>query len=195
MSESDPSQVHIKRLAEHANPGHPVDAKDICRHAEAFHTGIVVLTHQANPEILSAVAYPSMVLSAFSAELWFKCIIFIEKNDLVRGHLLFELFKELSPSSQSRLTELWTEWVSENPVIKRVVDINEKELEPIALDFEKSLESGSDAFRELRYVYENKPRPPYVLFGLPLILRRLVSAGKRRRGTVAAVHARGSCGG
>lgn len=53
------------------------------------------------------IAPPTMVLSAFAAELFLKCLLVLEGGTILSTHRLDVLFKRVSHKRQRKIQELW----------------------------------------------------------------------------------------
>jgi hypothetical protein len=95
---------------------------------------------------------PSNVMSAFSSELFLKCLMVMAGKDPreTRTHDLDELFKEIG--EQSRVLRLWdASW--QEFVVRQFSE--RKDFVPLnAPDLYARLEGGGDAFDLFRYLYE-----------------------------------------
>src|SRR5271154_6582595 len=86
------------------------DPREVYNHANRF-----LGTDQAirkifggNMEWSTTIAPPTMVLSAFAAELYLKCILIIETGEAPANiHLLHVLYRRLGHKSKRRIEELW----------------------------------------------------------------------------------------
>lgn len=82
-----------------------IDPLQIFMHALGFHVAenaLGSLTLAPNTQLGAQVVQPTMVLSAFTTELFLKCLICLETNLTPQGHHLFELFEQLSPQRRTR---------------------------------------------------------------------------------------------
>jgi HEPN domain-containing protein len=57
---------------------------------------------------------PAMVLSAFAAELFLKCLLILEDQTPPDSHHLGTLFKRLHNKRKSRIEELWNKTVADS---------------------------------------------------------------------------------
>ena len=92
-------------LTEMANV--PIDPLKIFIHAFRFLKSEEHLRRTEDPQMMAFVGLPSIVLSAFASELFFKCIHVLETGSAPMGHNLFTLFKGLKSSTQKRITKRW----------------------------------------------------------------------------------------
>jgi hypothetical protein len=113
------------------------------------------------------VAPPAMVLSAFAAELFLKCLLLLEGTNPPPTHRLDVLFKLFSHKRQRRIQELW-----------------EADGRPRLTGFCKSLNLPSDlsnalakcgsAFEKLRYYYEDPNKVVYYIGDFAWIMMRVI---------------------
>jgi hypothetical protein len=78
----------------------PIDPKSVFDLACKFAAAEQHLRHTSNPNA-AYMASPSMVLSAFTIELFFKCLLLLEGKEIARTHSLDVLYQELSRSQRS----------------------------------------------------------------------------------------------
>jgi hypothetical protein len=95
---------------------------------------------------------PEATIIAFTVELFLKCI-YIEQKDEDPGkhkHNLYQLYLELDAKTRQRIQELWD--IQMRPVM---VEMNERNGQPVVpTDILGCLKTSKDAFRTLRYIYE-----------------------------------------
>ena len=87
-----------------------IDPLQIFMHALGFHIAedmLGRLTATSNIQLVAQVVEPTMVLSAFTTELFLKCLVCLETTRTPQGHHLFELFEQLGPETQRKITHLW----------------------------------------------------------------------------------------
>lgn len=95
------------------------DPFKIFMNAERFRIADRLLRADTYRQYLATVASPAIVLCAFSAELYSKCIISLETNSPApRSHDLEGLYRKLSPKSRQRLESLWDEFASSPTAIR-----------------------------------------------------------------------------
>lgn len=114
-----------------------------------------------------------MVLGALTIELFFKCLICMQKGDVPHTHHLRELFDMLAPETQSRILREW------EPVAQQRAkhwDATEKVIGmKIARDLPSALVMASKAFEQIRYSYEGiRDDVHYYLDDLPRLLGRVI---------------------
>jgi hypothetical protein len=147
-----------------------IDPVTIWAHADCFYQALHTLHNSTrDPQIAIMLAQPSMVMGAFTIELFFKCLICLETGEVPHCHDLRELYDKLSLSTQSRIMEGWdkiaahraSEW-----------DNFEKDAGlTIARDLPSALTAGSKAFEQIRYGYEQfDGELQYYLQDLPNLL-------------------------
>lgn len=76
-----------------------------------------LLTLNPNVQLASQVVQASMVLSALTTEVFFKCFVCIDTTLTPQGHYLFELFEQLKlkPETQSKIIHLWDTQIIRSP--------------------------------------------------------------------------------
>jgi hypothetical protein len=101
----------------------------------------------------SIIAPPSMVLSAFAIELYFKCLRRLEGSSIPQTHNLKALFRDLSPQTKNQIQQLWDAYApSQEPLWQTIEKTTGK---TIPRDFSELLAISSKAFNELRYLHED----------------------------------------
>jgi hypothetical protein len=120
-----------------------------------------------DPQFIQFVPNPSMVISAFSIELFLKCILIIEKQPAPLIHNLASLYKRISHKRKRRIDLLW-----EQHARPRLSHFATSENMPT--DLGNALARCSTAFERLRYAYEDYANVVYYLGDLPPILRNIV---------------------
>jgi len=146
-------------------------AQDVYKHADAFYFTIDHL-HRSVDRAKYSIMVPIVVLSAFASELLLKCLLHVERGETPRVHLLYDLFLELTPETQSRLEGLWDEIAVQRKAMLDQIDAQLQRKLP--RDLRSNLQMGSDAFRLVRYVYEGGQDFEYVLSDLPIILKKRI---------------------
>ncbi len=76
-------------------------------HADDFYRTLHYLTGNDDPEHMSAVAFPTMVLAAFASELFLKCIICMEGRPVPKWHDLKSLYDLTSKPARQRMEHHW----------------------------------------------------------------------------------------
>lgn len=88
---------------------------------------------------------------AFALELYFKCLYFIDNGALLRGHKLKdELFDNLSLERQQTIENYFNDLKKSDHSFQEAIT-EQKELD---ISFNEALTSSSNAFVNLRYVFE-----------------------------------------
>ena len=130
----------------------------IFQHATHFHESDHRLRNsvpQDGPDQWPLVAHPSMVLSVFASELYLKSLLCLETGKVPRTHNLKALFRDLSPAARRRIEELWDAYAVHPDRQKTWAAIRAKPGgHELRTDLAYALDVGADAFRELRYIYE-----------------------------------------
>jgi hypothetical protein len=156
-------------------PAQRIDPLEIWLHADGFYQTLYILcnVHPNNQQVGAWLAQPTMVIGAFTIELFFKCLICLETEDVPRIHDLKELFDMLNPKTQARIEAGWAsianhrseEWDTVEKVLSRT----------IARDLRGALTAGSKAFEKIRYSYEGvEDDVQYYLQDLPRLLGRVI---------------------
>jgi hypothetical protein len=149
-----------------------IDPAEVFQHANAFYVALEQLHATSDRPRFERIGIPVVVLSAFAAELFFKCLLSLEAGKPAPTHLLYDLFKKLSPATQARLEELWAEnSMQRSDVLDRLDKSSGRRL---PRDLRSNLITGSDAFRLVRYIYEGGADFDFLLGDLPKILRRVI---------------------
>ena len=113
-----------------------------------------------------------MVLSALASELFLKCLLLIENKPPGRTHLLNKLYEELNDSTKARIESGWATMMGH-----RAGDIEAREREygiEIPRDLPTALADCGDAFRLLRYIYEDPAAPKFYITDLPVVLQDVI---------------------
>jgi hypothetical protein len=113
------------------------------------------------------IVTPTLVLSAFAAELFLKCLLLIEGQKVEPIHRLDILFRRLSHKRKRRIEEMWN------------ADARAK-LEPIRTmknvptDLPNALVKCGKAFDQLRYFYEDPESVIYYIGDFAWVLMRAI---------------------
>jgi HEPN domain-containing protein len=119
------------------------------------------------------VQFPGMVICAFAAELYFKCMLLLEGKKAPKTHHLQKLFAALYDENR-RLIE--AEWARMLEATKEQIEEAEKRLQAqLPRDIGTALADCGDAFEVLRYVYEIG-RAKFYITHLPLVLRKVIQS-------------------
>lgn len=143
------------------------DPKELFLQAESFALTQNVLLR---PEMTKYVAYtgaPAVVLSAFAAELFLKCLLLLQKS-AGWGHDLEKLFNALTPVTRERVAANW------KAILERKKDqyLGEK------YDLEESLKVAANAFDAVRYAHEGVEDVHFNLSDFPEALRTTIIEAK-----------------
>jgi Family of unknown function (DUF5677) len=141
-------------------PSAALDPHEIFLHAYHFHESDHRLRKGPSTKDIDEVmliAHPSMVLSAFASELYLKCLLCVETGKVPKEHHLKSLFLRLDLSTRKRLQDLWNESLK-RPERQRELDCIRglPEGDQLQPDLLNVLGLCSNAFEELRYLYETK---------------------------------------
>ena len=87
-----------------------LDPFRIFEHASHFHESdhrLRKTVPASKPEQIPLIAHPAMVLSVFASELYLKCLLCAEKDEVPNDHNLQILFNGLMPQTRRALEDLW----------------------------------------------------------------------------------------
>jgi hypothetical protein len=118
------------------------------------------------------VLRPGIVLSAFASETYLKCLLHLEKGNAPRTHDLHKLFLKLKPETQDQLAQRW-----QRVIAQQSAELDERTRQmgrPIPRDLPGALRVGSNAFVELRYLWQETPSTMFILSDLPGVLRSAI---------------------
>jgi len=148
-----------------------IDPKGAFRYAESFQKAAQHIWDRADANREFDLIPPGGVMHAFAMELYLKCLICIEtgKNPPY-GHKLKDLFGALSMNSQMRIKKDYAERTKTDPVFIALG----KKFKDAKLDFDSQLASGSNAFDELRYGFEEPPKVGWMLAHAQREIRRII---------------------
>lgn len=146
-----------------------IDPEAIFRHAMMFFATDYFLRNKVrNGPNAMDVAVPTMVLSAFAAELMLKALLLLETGKKApTTHRLDKLYRQLGHKTKRRIEALWEERA--RPKLKM---FNVKHQRPT--DLPNALVQCADAFERLRYGYEDPARVLYYIGDFPWILQLYV---------------------
>ena len=159
----------------------PVDAASIFRTADAYHNACgrlsLAIKGEAPLEKINSTGDPSfiipaMMLSAFSSELYFKCIYAFENNGRKTFHHdLLELFKQCSQAMKNTICERWEVRVVNSEQTRQIKTL-EPSYDPV---LKTCLTEARETFERLRYYYETRfAFSPFRLGELPMVLREAI---------------------
>lgn len=95
---------------------------------------------------------PCNVNLAFAAELFIKCLLYLNAASVPKHHELKELFRNLSKIHRQRINKLFMEEVKKKPYIARI-----EAIEPsFKFEINEVLEASNDSFKEWRYIFEER---------------------------------------
>jgi hypothetical protein len=157
-----------------------IDPLQIFMHALGFHVAenaLGSLTLAPNTQLGAQVVQPTMVLSAFTTELFLKCLICLETNLTPQGHHLFELFEQLKPATQDKIVHLWNTHIIpvRGPEWKFIENSQYGGTKKFKRDLPGALSDSSRAFEKIRYSYEpGSQNGDFNIIDLPRILRRVI---------------------
>jgi hypothetical protein len=157
-----------------------IDPLQIFMQALAFHVSenaLGNLTLTPNTQLAAQVVEPTMVLSAFTTELFLKCLVCIETTRTSQGHHLYELFAQLKPETKRKIIHLWDTHIV--PVRDREWKFIEQKQyeggERFKRDLPGALSVSSRAFEKIRYSYEPGSKDSDFNIGdLPRVLHRVI---------------------
>jgi hypothetical protein len=108
-----------------------------------------------------------MVLSAFAAELFLKCLLVLETGAAQPTHRLDVLFKRVSHKRQRKIQELW-EADCRPKLMPLCRALN------LPSDLSNALVKCGSAFENLRYYYEQPDKVAYYIGDFAWILMRVI---------------------
>jgi hypothetical protein len=150
------------------------DLRKLYVQAERFRIADELLRRKTDTgkPLIPYVGVPSLVLCAFSCELYMKCLIGLEGNWPPAVHNLKKLFKSLRGKTQKELETLWDADVQARPSIaKLAAQIGEKMPEHLR----EAISDGANAFDNLRYAHQKDLKETnFVLGAFPRLLQRLI---------------------
>lgn len=152
-------------------------------HALGFHVAensLGNLTLGPDTQLGAQVVQASMVLSAFTTELFLKCRICLETTRTPQGHHLFELFEQLRVPTRTRMIHLWdTVIVPRRDPEWSFIENHQNTGFKFKRDLPGAIADSSRAFEKIRYGYEPGSKDSDFNIGdLPRILRRVILEGK-----------------
>ena len=123
------------------------------------------------------MVHAGMTLSAFTTELFMKCLICLETNLTPQGHHLFELFEQLKPATRSRIANLWNAHIipRRDPEWKFIENSQYGGTKKFSRDLSGAISDSSRAFEKIRYSYEPGSKDSNFNIGdLPRVLFRVI---------------------
>src|SRR5579862_6598059 len=141
-------------------PRKDLDARKIFNHAERFHWTDDYLRRHNDQRVVEMVLLPTMVLSAFAAELYLKCLHCIDSSQVPPGHSLKQLYLDLPKLRRDSIVTFWDGMMIEQ---KEMLDRRDKDFGTnIPRDFDTAMAESDRGFENLRYVYEDDQFKFYV---------------------------------
>jgi HEPN domain-containing protein len=117
--------------------------------------------------------FPGMVICAFAAELYFKCLLLLEGKKPPQTHHLQQLFDRLNDDDKALIKAEWARMVA---VTKEQIEAFERQMNVhLPRELATALADCGDAFTLLRYVYETRQATFYITH-LPLVLRKVIQS-------------------
>ena len=157
-----------------------IDPFHIFMHALGFHAAENVLgsiTLTPATQAAAQLVQPTMVVSAFTTELFLKCLINLETTLTPQGHHLFELFDQLKPETQRKIVHLWDSEVIpiRDPEWTFIEKSRNYSHGRFKRDLPGALADSSRAFEEIRYAYEPaSKKATFNIIDVPRILRQVI---------------------
>jgi hypothetical protein len=144
-------------------------AREIFDHACRFLGTDQLLRKIGTPESGWAltIVHPTMVLSAFAAELFLKCLLVLEGAAVPSTHRLDVLFKRVSHKRQRKIQELWE--VDGRPKLIPFCRSHN-----LPSDLSNALVKCGSAFENLRYYYEQPDKVVYYIGDFAWIVMRAI---------------------
>ncbi len=111
-----------------------------------------------NPLFAFAVDVPhmptaAMTNSAFSLELYFKCLVRMSRKPLVKGHDLEKLFASIGQRDRAKITNYFDAYSSNlRAYVERAYRTSGRPVPDVTLDW--ALRASKDAFVRMRYLFE-----------------------------------------
>lgn len=100
---------------------------------------------------------PTMVLYAFSVELYLKCLHEMDTGSAPHSHNLLDLYNKLQPATQNSLKKTYEEFLKTDPTALKIVKNNPTE----TFSIEDVANRSGEAFVIFRYIYELRSGSPY----------------------------------
>jgi len=154
-----------------AHPG--LSAEAIFYSGENFQIAAYHLTEMTGHVDPWHVGYPVIHLTCISVELYLKCLAYLHKGAVVRGHDLHRLFMELPKAERNSLSHLWESNFAKS--IYGALDPETRGNIPWPPTLVDALAMGGRAFEKSRYIWEDTSSI-FMLSDLPEMLRRYILA-------------------
>jgi hypothetical protein len=164
------------------SPRTGLDPLKIFQHATGFHNCYLRLLNSvptdAPAEIkeqdMGIISMPTMALSAFTSELYLKCLLCVETAGVPDGHNLKMLFGLLQAPIKREIDDLWDAHIRQPHKLIMIEQMRTlPKGENLRLDLRYALDVGADSFLDLRYFYE-KEQVFFLLSDLPTLLRIVI---------------------
>ncbi len=101
---------------------------------------------------MGIISMPAMAISVFASELYLKCLLCVEADNVPSTHNLKSQFGQLQQQTRRELDDLWD--IDVRQPHKRIMIENMRALpkgEKLRLDLRYALDVGANSFMELRY--------------------------------------------
>jgi hypothetical protein len=122
------------------------------------------------------VDMPIVICSAFSLELYLKCLIALSGKRAQGGHDLEELFNELSPTTKTEIRARWDRSYGEDDRIAIEGIYATKGVRLPTIDFDFILTASRATFKEERYIHESglKAGKGWCAYSIVEIVRNII---------------------
>lgn len=128
--------------------GKPLDAQTWFERADRYYWSCCALMERRH-HLYEIIGFPHVVLRAFAAEAYLKCLITLQGKDPIQVHNLLTLFDELELGTKKALAKRWVKECE--PSLKKL-----KKSKKTVINFDTSLRGvlnqSGDAFIDFRYV-------------------------------------------
>jgi hypothetical protein len=165
-----------------AAPKKGLDPLKIFVHARNFHGSYERLLKSAVPEgtreadeaVVAIIGHPALMLSAFTSELYLKCLLCVESDSIPSTHNLKKLFELLKVPTRHEIDDLWDAHIHHPDLLAIIEKVRQMPKgKDIRLDLRYALDIGADSFMDLRYFYE-KQESYYLLQDFPKLLKKAI---------------------
>ncbi len=102
---------------------------------------------------------PGIVCSAFSVELFMKCLVMVERGGAPRTHRLITLFSRLAPDSRVAIAHRFDELIAASPTAQAM----KGQFPDVSLTIDDVLDTVDRVFEQWRYAYEGQAGSAYGL--------------------------------
>ena len=154
------------------SPKAAIDPLRIYRQAEGFRLAYLRLLQAEDPSLQQQLGPAMIVNSAFSAELFLKCLICLETGSVPRGHHLKKLFLDLRSSTRKQIEAIWD--VHAETKITYYAQLEAFLGKTISLNLINALTDGNQVFEQMRYIYESDGNYSFRITDLPNLLRTVI---------------------